>query len=263
MTFTQKSWDTLLEHYQASYKPKAKECRLTLSDVRFDISPIFLSLISPVFRDIPTPEPGIFNMDRLQYLKTVKDFSLFVHMCGVDYDDLVIKNEKLEDAKWVSDSKDSFLKTHFPHSFKLEHFLAAGRLCDFLGIEPVSTIRRMQIEYHDMTTENYANCLELVMYHEASLLTNNHRATMDLYQILARTFDEENSIIFLDDNDEEEEIEHNLQMHHVHRLYYEFWQHLFYCEPEEEIDINFTFLKEKLGWKEGGNVRYGYRLFLT
>lgn len=237
--------DVLVKHFKNTYKPKASRVYLTLSFTRYSILPWHLALISSLFREIPSPLDDTFEMNAQSFLASAKEVALFVKMCDTyieTIEPIIIRKEEKIGQLWTE--VDTYSAADYD-KYDFVEYLAASRLCDYLGIEANMT--------KDLIREitKLKSLSDKVLFHQISMQTNNQSALDYLTEHLSKQLEKISA-------NETEYTEHNYTQHALHCLYFNFVElHDAVVSTEDSIFLR-TYLHFDLGW----NSVYGYKFYL-
>jgi hypothetical protein len=237
----------LMEHFRASYLPKAHTVHLTLTNgVVMKIDPWMLATISSLFRSIPTPSDDIFEVNQQGLLRNTNDLNMFLTMCGGP--DILLIEEScslfatiLREGNDEDEEGDDALEN-------AEALLFASRLCDFLGIEAMSALQNYQYNLVQIYLNPHHSLQVVIMFHQAALVTNNKIAIKNIEDHIHRRW-----IISRAENTGQGD--DSIQMA-VYDIYYRV------CQQPIELQDCKNFLLSRLEW-ERHSKHFGFNITIS
>jgi len=240
----------LYEHFRATYTPPATTITFTYQDDsegdpenKYVFDAHALAAISPLFRNIPPPPNGIFEINQQSFIKTGADAQCFLAMC------------KVPPQQWSGENMN----------WNYKSFYAASRLCDFLGIEAELVVRYY---HHDfLQTQKWKDVKAAairVVFHLISIRTHNQHNRKYMERVILQAWQTHQGTNFIDADFVVDEYHprksdrvklQNDTQYALYSLYYLFIR----CCDDPSITAVSEFMTAELGWGTG-DPPYGYML---
>lgn len=236
----------LYEHFKQTYTPPATTITFTYENEEestYVFEPHALAAISSLFRNIPPPPNGTFEINQQGIIKTHADAQWFLAMC------------KVPSQHWKIESE-----------WEYTSFYAASRLCDFLGIEAEPVLKYCYKHYtRNLLWKDEEAVAIRVVLHQICIRTNNQHDKRYIERVILQACWEKHGKKDLleydcsvgeDPHERSELINlHNDTQYALSSLYYLF----ILCCNAPSITAVSSFMMAKLGWS-GNDNPYGYIL---